>query len=66
MPKMKTHQGASKRIKRTGSGKLKRRRAFRSHMLTKKRNSRKRNFIREFEFTDGDRANVDKMLGGKK
>ncbi len=63
---MKTHQGASKRVKRTGSGTLKRRRAFRSHMLTKKRNSRKRNFTREFEFNDGDRANVDKMLGGKK
>lgn len=65
MPKLKTHQGAKKRVKRTGSGKLRRRRAFRSHMLTKKRNSRKRNFTREFGFEDGDQSNVTKMLGGK-
>ncbi|MEX0668651.1 MAG: 50S ribosomal protein L35 [Candidatus Saccharimonadales bacterium] len=65
MPKMKTHSGASKRVKVTGSGKLRRRRAFRSHMLSKKRNSRKRNFTREFDFSDGDNANVNKMLGGK-
>ncbi len=62
MPKLKTHRGANKRIKLTGTGKPKRRRAFRSHMLTKKRNSRKRNFTREFEFQDGDRSNVKKML----
>ncbi len=62
MPKMKTHSGASKRIKVTGSGQLRRRRAFRSHNLSKKRNSRKRNFTREFEFADGDNANVKKML----
>lgn len=65
MPKLKTHQGASKRVKRTGSGKLRRRRAFRSHMLSKKRNSRKRNFTREFGFNDGDKASINKMLGGK-
>lgn len=42
MPKMKTHRGAAKRFKRTGSGKLKRNRAFGSHLLTKKSVSRKR------------------------
>ncbi|MEX0749130.1 MAG: 50S ribosomal protein L35 [Candidatus Saccharimonadales bacterium] len=65
MPKLKVHKGASKRIKKTGTGKLRHRRAFRSHMLSKKRNSRKRNFTREFGFGDGDKANVKKMLGGK-
>lgn len=42
MPKMKTNRGAAKRFRRTGSGKLKRRRAFRSHILTKMSNKRKR------------------------
>ncbi len=36
MPKMKTHRGAAKRFKVTGTGKLKRRRAFKSHLLTGK------------------------------
>ncbi|WP_455525370.1 50S ribosomal protein L35, partial [Peptostreptococcus stomatis] len=36
MPKMKTHRGAAKRLKRTGSGKLKRAKAYKSHILTKK------------------------------
>jgi len=42
MPKMKTHRGAAKRIKRTGSGKLKRHHAYHSHILTKKTTKRKR------------------------
>lgn len=42
MPKMKTNRGAAKRFKRTGTGRLKRRRAFRSHILTKKGTKRKR------------------------
>lgn len=36
MPKLKTNKGAAKRFKRTGTGKLKRRRAYRAHILTKK------------------------------
>ena len=36
MPKMKTHRGAAKRFKKTGTGKLKRAHAFTSHILTKK------------------------------
>ena len=43
MPKMKTHRGAAKRFKKTGSGKLKRAKAFKSHILTKKSQERKRN-----------------------
>lgn len=42
MPKMKTNRGAAKRFKRTGTGALKRRRAFRNHILTKKATKRKR------------------------
>jgi large subunit ribosomal protein L35 len=42
MPKMKTHRGAAKRVKKTGTGKLKRMRAFKSHILTKKTQKRKR------------------------
>lgn len=42
MPKMKTNRGAMKRFKRTGNGQLKRRRAFRNHILTKKATKRKR------------------------
>ncbi|MFH5835403.1 50S ribosomal protein L35 [Proteiniclasticum sp. C24MP] len=43
MPKMKTHRGAAKRFRKTGSGKLKRGKAYRSHILTKKSTKRKRN-----------------------
>jgi large subunit ribosomal protein L35 len=42
MPKMKTHRGAAKRVKKTGTGKLKRMRANKSHILTKKTTKRKR------------------------
>ena len=43
MPKMKTNRGAAKRFKLTGSGKIKRNKAFTSHILTKKTTKRKRN-----------------------
>jgi len=42
MPKMKTNRGAAKRFKLTGSGKLKRNKAYSSHILTKKSTKRKR------------------------
>ena len=42
MPKMKTHKGAKKRFKITGSGKVRRYKAFKSHILTKKTSKRKR------------------------
>jgi len=44
MPKMKTHSAASKRFRRTGSGKIRRYSAFGSHILTKKTSKRKRSF----------------------
>ena len=43
MPKMKTHRGAAKRFRKTGTGRLKRAKAFKSHILTKKSSKRKRN-----------------------
>ena len=43
MPKMKTHRGAAKRFKKTGTGKIKRAKAFKSHILTKKSSKTKRN-----------------------
>lgn len=43
MPKLKTHSGAAKRFKKTGTGKFKRSKAYTSHILTKKSPKRKRN-----------------------
>ena len=43
MPKMKSHRGAAKRFKSTASGRFKRSKAFKSHILTKKTTKRKRN-----------------------
>ncbi len=43
MPKMKSHKGAAKRFKKTGSGKIKRAKAFKRHILTKKSAKTKRN-----------------------
>ena len=46
MPKMKTLSGAKKRFKLTGTGKIKRKHAFHSHILTKKSTKRKRNLVK--------------------
>jgi large subunit ribosomal protein L35 len=51
MPKMKTKRGAAKRFKLTGSGKLKRNKAFSSHILTKKSTKRKRG-LRQSDLVD--------------
>ena len=63
MPKMKTHRGAAKRFKVTGSGKLMRRKAFRNHILEKKSPKRKRRLSREAQLTGGDRDQVRRLLG---
>lgn len=55
MPKMKTNRGAAKRFKATGSGKIKRNKAYSSHILTKKSTKRKRN-LRQSDLVDS--ANV--------
>ena len=51
MPKMKTSRAAAKRFKMTGTGKLKRNKAYKSHILTKKSTKRKRN-LRKATITD--------------
>ncbi|MGH9138526.1 MAG: 50S ribosomal protein L35 [Acidimicrobiales bacterium] len=63
MPKMKTHKGASKRFRVTGSGKITSRHAFRSHVLEKKSSRRKRRLAAAKELTGGDRARAERLLG---
>ena len=55
MPKTKTHRGAAKRFKVTGSGSVQRRKAYHSHILTKKNSKRKRNLRKP---TTVDQANI--------
>ena len=61
--KMKTHKGAKKRFKITGSGKIKRMRAFKSHILTKKDAKRKRRLRRcALVATKGEIKHVKRLL----
>jgi large subunit ribosomal protein L35 len=62
MPKMKTHKGAKKRFKVTGSGKVKRMRAFKSHILTKKGPKRKRRLRRPDLVSAGQRKTIRRLL----
>ena len=62
MPKMKTKSSAKKRFVVTGSGKIKRKHAFKSHILTKKATKRKRNLTHSDLVSDGDESNVKIML----
>ena len=64
MPKMKTHKSASKRLRRTGTGKVVRRKAFRSHILEKKSATRKRRLGRVALVAKGEQKRVNRMLGG--
>lgn len=62
MPKLKTNRSAAKRFKATGSGKLKRNKAYKSHILTKKSPKRKRN-LRKTTITDATNVkNMKKIL----
>lgn len=65
MPKVKTNSGAKKRFKITGTGKIRRKQAYKSHILTKKSKKRKRNLG---YFTDVESARVEstKLLLGMK
>ncbi|HMQ26560.1 MAG TPA: 50S ribosomal protein L35 [Acidimicrobiales bacterium] len=63
MPKMKTHRGAAKRFKVTGSGKIMRRKAYRAHILEKKSSRRTRRLAGETEVRGGDRDRVKRQLG---
>ncbi|RYM33545.1 50S ribosomal protein L35 [Brumimicrobium glaciale] len=62
MPKMKTKSSAKKRFKVTGSGLIKRKHAFKSHILTKKGKKQKRNLTKTAYVTKADRPNVKQML----
>jgi large subunit ribosomal protein L35 len=62
MPKMKSKSGAKKRFDLTGTGKIKRKHAFKSHILTKKSKKRKRNLTKFTMVDKTDAANVKAML----
>ncbi len=65
MPKMKTNSGAKKRFKLTGTGKIKRKHAFKSHILTKKTKKQKRNLTYFGTVDKTDETNVKKLLAMK-
>ena len=62
MPKMKSKSGAKKRFELTGTGKVKRKHAYKSHILTKKSTKRKRNLTYSTLVNKADEANVKEML----
>jgi len=62
MPKMKTKSSAKKRFKLTGTGKIKRKHAFKSHILTKKSTKQKRNLTKSGLVHKSDVANVKQQL----
>ncbi len=63
MPKMKSHSGAKKRFKKTGTGKLQARHAFSSHILEKKSPKRKRAFGLDRPISKADKKTVTTLLG---
>ena len=67
MPKMKTHRGAHKRFRSTGTGKFKRSKAYKSHILSKKSTKRKRKLDTPTMVSAADQKKVERMLpyGGR-
>jgi large subunit ribosomal protein L35 len=65
MPKVKTNPGAKKRFTVTGTGKIKRKHAFKSHILTKKATKRKRNLTYFGQVDKADEKNIKLLLGTK-
>jgi large subunit ribosomal protein L35 len=63
MPKLKTHRGAAKRFKRTGTGKFLRRRAYKGHLLTGKKKKVKRRLRRAAVVAPSDSQRLEKLLG---
>ena len=63
MPKMKTHRGTAKRFRVTGTGKIMRSKAYKSHILTKKSAKRKRNGRHETEIAPADVKVLKRNLG---
>ncbi len=62
MPKMKTNRAAAKRLKRTGSGKLSRGKAYKSHILTKKTTKRKRSLRQSTLVSKADEKRMNRLL----
>ena len=62
MPKLKSHRGASKRFKKTATGKIMRGKAFRRHILTSKSRTRKRGLRDSVQVSPGDMPKMRKML----
>lgn len=62
MPKMKSNSGAKKRFKKTGSGKVKRKKAGRRHILTKKTKKKKRNLRKDTLVDKTQEKNIKKMI----
>ena len=62
MPKMKTHRGAAKRFKKTGSGKLKRARAYTSHLFANKSTKQKRKLRKGSLVSKGDFKRIRRMV----
>ena len=63
MPKQKTDRGAAKRFKVTGTGRLRRRQAMRSHLLEKKSSARVRRLARPQDVSPADVRSVKRLLG---
>ncbi len=66
MPKMKTHRGAAKRFRKTGTGKLKRSHAYTSHLFGNKSQKQKRKLRKAAIVTSGDYKRIREMLTYKK
>ena len=62
MPKLKTRKSAAKRVKKTAKGKIKRQRAYHSHILTKKTRARKRHLRKKTVIEGPDRKKMKQML----
>ena len=62
MPKMKTNRGAAKRFRKTGTGKIRRNKAFTSHILTKKSTKRKRELRQGTVVHKADERNISRLI----
>ena len=62
MPKLKTRRAAAKRFRRSGSGKIMRRKAFKNHLLERKDQDRKRKLSKITTVHENDEKNVEKMM----
>lgn len=63
MPKQKTNRSAAKRFKKTGKGKIKRHKAYTSHILTKKSPKKKRNLRKPTLVSKSDEKRIKRLLG---